>query len=64
MGNSKDKQSDSGADIWFLLDRSGSMSSIAGDVVRGFDGFFKEQRKQGGDATVTIVQFDTRSRTT
>ena len=53
-----DGRSDSGADIWFLLDRSGSMSSIAGDVVRGFDRFFEEQRKQGGDATVTIVQFD------
>ena len=50
----------SGADIWFLLDRSGSMASIADDVVRGFDRFFKEQRKQGGDATVTIVQFDDR----
>ena len=25
-----------GADIWFLLDRSGSMASIATDVVRGF----------------------------
>ena len=28
------------------------------DVVRGFDRFFAEQRKQAGDATVTIVQFD------
>jgi Mg-chelatase subunit ChlD len=47
-----------GADIWFLLDRSGSMASIERDVVRGFDRFFDEQRKQAGDATVTIVQFD------
>ena len=30
------------ADIWFLLDRSGSMQSIARDVVTGFDGFFAE----------------------
>ena len=59
MGNSKnEKKNDSGADIWFLLDRSGSMASIEQDVVRGFDRFFKEQRKQGGEATVTIVQFD------
>jgi len=47
-----------GADIWFLLDRSGSMASIERDVVTGFDQFFDEQRKQAGDATVTIVQFD------
>ena len=38
-----------GADIWFLLDRSGSMASIASDVVRGFDQFFAEQRTQEGD---------------
>ena len=47
-----------GADIWFLLDRSGSMASIAPDVVRGFDEFFAEQRAQEGDATVTLIQFD------
>jgi len=47
-----------GADIWFLLDRSGSMASIAPDVVRGFDTFFAEQRAQEGDATVTLIQFD------
>ena len=47
-----------GADIWFLLDRSGSMASIAPDVVRGFDEFFAEQRTQEGDATVTLIQFD------
>jgi ADP-ribosylglycohydrolase/uncharacterized protein YegL len=46
------------ADVWFLLDRSGSMASIADDVVTGFDGFFANQRAAGGEATVTIVQFD------
>ncbi len=49
---------EAGANIWFLLDRSGSMASIERDVVRGFDRFFDEQRQQAGDATVTIVQFD------
>jgi hypothetical protein len=53
-----------GADIWFLLDRSGSMASIAPDVVRGFDEFFAEQRAQEGDATVTLIQSTTRIRTT
>jgi ADP-ribosylglycohydrolase len=48
----------SGADIWFLLDRSGSMGSIAREVVVGFDRFFAEQREVAGGATVTVVQFD------
>jgi hypothetical protein len=46
------------AEIWFLLDRSGSMEAIARDVVVGFDRFFAEQRQVAGDATVTVVQFD------
>ena len=46
------------ADIWFLLDRSGSMSAIAEHVVAGFDRFFHDQRAQPGTATVTLVQFD------
>ncbi len=50
------------ADIWFLLDRSGSMASIARDVVTGFDGFFASQRAAGGAATVTVVQFDDHDR--
>ena len=50
------------ADIWFLLDRSGSMASIARDVVIGFDGFFASQRASGGEATVTVVQFDDHDR--
>jgi Mg-chelatase subunit ChlD len=48
----------SGADIWFLIDRSGSMTSIADDVVTGFDRFFAEQRSVASTATVTVVQFD------
>src|SRR4051812_47088873 len=52
------KAEEAGANIWFLLDRSGSMASIERDVVEGFDRFFAEQRQQAGDATVTIVQFD------
>ena len=46
------------AEIWFLLDRSGSMQQIAEDVVGGFDAFFAEQRGQPGTATVTLIQFD------
>lgn len=49
---------ESNVDIWFLLDRSGSMSAIADNVVVGFDTFFAEQKAQNGSATVTLVQFD------
>ena len=46
------------ADIWFLLDRSGSMASIADDVIGGFNTFFAEQKAEPGDAVVSIIQFD------
>jgi Mg-chelatase subunit ChlD len=46
------------AEIWFLLDRSGSMESIASDVVGGFDQFLADQRKLDGETTMTLVQFD------
>jgi Mg-chelatase subunit ChlD len=44
--------------ISIVLDRSGSMSSIADDIVGGFNHFLKEQREQSGEARVTLVQFD------
>jgi Mg-chelatase subunit ChlD len=56
--NTGSNSTSDGADIWFLIDRSGSMTSIADDVVTGFDRFFTEQREIAGDATVTIIQFD------
>jgi hypothetical protein len=44
--------------ISVLLDRSGSMGSIADDIVGGFNSFLGEQRTQPGDARLTLVQFD------
>ena len=44
--------------IYFLLDRSGSMESMASDVIGGFNSFIKEQALDGGDALLTLVQFD------
>ncbi len=41
-----------------LLDRSGSMSSIADDTIGGFNTFLAEQRKLTGEARITLVQFD------
>jgi Mg-chelatase subunit ChlD len=47
--------------IVILLDRSGSMESIAGDVVGGVNEFMRGQAAAGTDARVTFVQFDSQN---
>lgn len=49
---------DPGVHVTFLLDRSGSMSSIASDVRGGFDAYVAEQRAEPGSLTMTLVTFD------
>jgi len=45
--------------IYLLVDRLGSMQSIASDVVGGINTFFAAQRAVGTDgATATFIQFD------
>ena len=44
--------------IYFVLDRSGSMESMASDVVGGFNGFLADQQSDGADALMTLIQFD------
>lgn len=46
------------AKIWFLLDRSGSMDLVAGDVIGGFNYFLAEQAARAGECRMTVVQFD------
>jgi Mg-chelatase subunit ChlD len=46
------------ADITVVLDRSGSMASIASDVVGGFNHFVTDQQVQPGECRLTLVQFD------
>jgi ADP-ribosylglycohydrolase len=41
-----------------LLDRSGSMSSIADDAIGGFNTFVAEQGELPGELRITLVQFD------
>lgn len=48
-------------DITVVLDRSGSMESIAKAMKEGFDSFIREQRSQPGEAALTLVQFDDKS---
>lgn len=44
--------------ISMVLDRSGSMASCADDTRGGFNAFIEEQKKQPGEATLTLTQFD------
>ena len=44
--------------LYILLDRSGSMASMADDVIGGFNHLLAEQKAQGPDARITLVQFD------
>lgn len=44
--------------IAVILDRTGSMESIRDDTIGGFNTFLGEQKKAAGQATLTLVQFD------
>jgi Mg-chelatase subunit ChlD len=44
--------------ISVVLDRSGSMASIADDIVVGLNQFLARQRQEDGEARVTVAQFD------
>jgi Mg-chelatase subunit ChlD len=44
--------------VALLLDRSGSMAPLVADVIGGVNQFLTEQRAQGNDVRVSIVQFD------
>ena len=41
-----------------ILDRSGSMRSLAEDTIGGYNSFIEKQKKEAGKATVTTVLFD------
>lgn len=45
-------------DVVAILDRSGSMQSIAADAIGGFNTFIEEQQALPGEARLTVVLFD------
>jgi hypothetical protein len=56
----KDEKVDSTpTEIVCIVDRSGSMDLIKKDAIGGFNSFLKEQKVQPGEATMTILLFDT-----
>jgi uncharacterized protein YegL len=47
-------------EIVAILDRSGSMASLANDTIGGFNRFIEDQKKVPGEAFLTTVLFDDR----
>lgn len=45
-------------DMFFILDRSGSMHSIRNKAIEGYNTFITEQKKIPGEAVATLNQFD------
>lgn len=41
-----------------IIDRSGSMGTIATETIGGYNGIIEEQQKEDGDANVTLALFD------
>ena len=61
----KDAQTGNGAgknltEIVMILDRSGSMSGLEGDTIGGFNSMLDKQKKEEGEAYVSVVLFDDR----
>ncbi|NTW90933.1 MAG: VWA domain-containing protein [Erysipelotrichaceae bacterium] len=44
--------------VEFVIDRSGSMGSILADTIGGYNTFVGEQKKQEGECTFSLTQFD------
>lgn len=42
----------------FILDRSGSMAGLENDTIGGYNSLIKKQKKEQGEAVVTLVLFD------
>ena len=45
----------------FILDRSGSMAGLESDTIGGFNSMVEKQKKEPGEALLSVVLFDDRS---
>ena len=45
-------------EVVFILDRSGSMGGLESDTIGGFNSLINKQRKEEGEALISVVLFD------
>ena len=45
-------------EVVFILDRSGSMGGLESDTIGGFNSLLEKQRKEEGEAFVSVVLFE------
>ena len=45
-------------ELVFIIDRSGSMSGLEADTIGGFNSLLEKQKKEAGEAYVSVVLFD------
>ena len=45
-------------ELVFIIDRSGSMRGLESDTIGGFNGLLEQQKKEEGEALVSVVLFD------
>ena len=50
------------AELVFILDASGSMAGLESDTIGGFNALIEENREKSGEASVSLVQFNDRSK--
>ena len=48
-------------EVVFILDRSGSMSGLEADTIGGFNSLIEKQKKEEGEALVSVILFDDRT---
>ena len=48
-------------ELVFIIDRSGSMSGLEADTIGGFNSLLEKQKKETGEAYVSMVLFDDRT---
>lgn len=59
MSTKPRKKKSTSVDLIIIVDRSGSMFDIAGDMSGGLNKFIEEQKKVSGQCRVTLADFDT-----
>ena len=45
-------------EVVFILDKSGSMSGLESDTIGGFNSLIEKQKKEEGDAIISVVLFN------